>query len=135
MTWPAWFDEISLAVRAKVTDDFKLLGIAIKQFFVELVSPTEETQQAIDKRAAMGAVAYPRSSSIRPAWLSAVSARVQPRAVVVAAVPQRPGMSLGVGMGMGAGMAGVMAEAMQQATAPKQAPAAPAEVAPAVRPC
>ena len=32
-------DEISAAVRAKVTDDFKLLGIAIKQFFVEFGQP------------------------------------------------------------------------------------------------
>ena len=36
-------NEIHAAVRAKVTDDFKLLGIAIKQFFVESVSPTEES--------------------------------------------------------------------------------------------
>ncbi|MFZ2358614.1 MAG: SPFH domain-containing protein, partial [Anaerolineae bacterium] len=53
---PAMFNEISAAVRAKVSDDFALLGIGIKQFFLESVSPTEETQQAIDKRAAMGAV-------------------------------------------------------------------------------
>ena len=53
---PAMFDEISAAVRVKVMDDFKLLGVVIKQFVIESISPTEETQQAIDKRGAMGAV-------------------------------------------------------------------------------
>lgn len=120
-------DEISAAVRAKVTDDFKLLGIAIKQFFVESVSPTEETQQAIDKRAAMGAVGatsfieYQTGMAIGDVGKGAAQGGGGGGGVA------ETGMGLGAGIGMGT----VMAQAMGQAMAPKQAPAAPAEAAPA----
>ena len=101
-----------------------------KQFFVESVSPTEETQQAIDKRAAMGAVGA--TSFIEYQTGMAIGGIGQGAAQGGGSgSPAETGMSLGAGMGMGAGMAGVMAQAMQQATAPKQAPAAPAEAAPA----
>jgi len=133
-------DEISAAVRAKVTDDFKLLGIAIKQFFVESVSlqffvesvsPTEETQQAIDKRAAMGAVGATSFIEYQTGMAIGGIGQGAAQGGGGSGSPAETGMSLGAGMGMGAGMAGVMAQAMQQATAPKQAPAAPAEAAPA----
>ena len=120
-------DEISAAVRAKVTDDFKLLGIAIKQLFVESVSPTEETQQAIDKRAAMGAVGatsfieYQTGMAIGDVGKGAAQGGGGGGGVA------ETGMGLGAGIGMGT----VMAQAMGQAMAPKQAPAAPAEAAPA----
>ncbi len=134
---PAMFNEISAAVRAKVTDDFALLGIGIKQFFVESVSPTEETQQAIDKRAAMGAVGagsfieYQTGMAIGGVGAGAAQGGGGGSAA-------ETGMGLGAGMGMGAGMAGVMAQAMSQAMQPKQAapaaPAAPAAAAPPANP-
>jgi membrane protease subunit (stomatin/prohibitin family) len=129
---PAMFNEISAAVRAKVTDDFALLGIGIKQFFVESVSPTEETQQAIDKRAAMGAVGA--GSFIEYQTGMAIGGVGQGAAAGGggAGGTAETGMGLGAGMGMGAAMAGVMAQAMQQATQPKApAAAAPAAAAPA----
>lgn len=128
---PAMFNEISAAVRAKVTDDFALLGIGIKQFFLESVSPTEETQQAIDKRAAMGAVGagsfieYQTGMAIGGVGAGAAQGGG-------AGGMAETGMGLGAGMGMGAGMAGVMAQAMSQAMQPKPAaPAAAASAAPA----
>src|SRR5512135_884693 len=47
---PALFDEMSAAVRTKVADDFATLGILLKQFYIQSISPTEETQRAIDER-------------------------------------------------------------------------------------
>ena len=39
-----------------MADDFAQLGIQLKQMFLGSVSPTEETQKAIDERASMGAI-------------------------------------------------------------------------------
>jgi membrane protease subunit (stomatin/prohibitin family) len=127
---PAMFDEISAAVRAKVTDDFKLLGIAIKQFFVESVSPTEETQQAIDKRAAMGAVGAGSFIEYQTGMAIGGVGQGAAQGGGGAGGAAETGLGLGAGIGMGAGMAGLMAQAMQQATQPKTAAAeAPAAAA------
>ena len=53
---PGLFDEMSAAIKVKVSEDFEALGITLKQMFVQSISPTEETQKAIDERAAMGAI-------------------------------------------------------------------------------
>lgn len=127
---PAMFNEISTAMRAKVTDDFALLGIGIKQFFLKSVSPTRRRSRPSTSARPWAPSAQAPSSSTRPAWPSAASA-ARPRAAAPAAAA-KTGMGLGAGMGMGAAMAGVMAQAMQQATQPKApAAAAPAAAAPA----
>ena len=95
-------DEISAAVRAKITDDFKLLGIAIKQFFVESVSPTEETQQAIDKRAAMGAVGAASVIEYQTGMAIGGIGQGAAQGGGGSGSPAETGMSLGAGMGMGA---------------------------------
>lgn len=133
---PAMFDEVSAAVRAKVADDFAALGILVKQFYIESVSPTEETQAAIDKRAAMGAVGA--TSFIEYQTGMAIGGVGQGAAQGGGAGgAAETGLGLGAGIGMGAGMAGLMAQAMQQATQPRQAaptaaaspnPQTPAEV-------
>jgi membrane protease subunit (stomatin/prohibitin family) len=128
---PAMFNEISAAVRAKVSDDFALLGIGIKQFFVESVSPTEETQQAIDKRAAMGAVGA--GSFIEYQTGMAIGGVGQGAAQGGGGAGSMA--ETGVGLGAGVGMGAAMAQAMTQAMQPKPAaPAAPAAAAPPANP-
>jgi len=123
---PAMFDEISAAVRVKVMDDFKLLGVVIKQFVIESISPTEETQQAIDKRGAMGAVGaqsfieYQTGMAIGDIGAGAAQGGSGGGSMA------ETGVGLGAGMGMGTAMAQAMAQSMQ----PKQA-AAPAAATPA----
>jgi membrane protease subunit (stomatin/prohibitin family) len=128
---PALFDEIGAGVRAKVQDDFALLGITIKQFFVQSISPTEETQQAIDKRAAMGAVGA--QSFIEYQTGMAIGGIGQGAAQGGggggAGGSAEAGLGLGAGVGMGAGMAGMIAQAMQQGMQPQQ-PQQPAPAAP-----
>ncbi len=53
---PALFEEISAATRVKLRDDFAALGLALKQFYILSISPTEETSAAIDEAASMGAI-------------------------------------------------------------------------------
>ncbi len=128
---PAMFNEISAAVRAKVSDDFALLGIGIKQFFLESVSPTEETQQAIDKRAAMGAVGAGSFIEYQTGMAIGGVGQGAAQGGGGAGGMAETGVGLGAGMGMGAAMAQAMSQAMQPKPA---APAAPAAAAPPANP-
>ncbi len=104
---PAMFDELSAAIRAKVADDFAQLGIQLKQMFLGSVSPTEETQKAIDDRAAMGAIGdmqkylqYQAAKSMRDASGQGGGGEAGSAAGT--------GVGLGAGFGLGAGMAGMI---------------------------
>lgn len=127
---PALFDEMSAAIRVKVSEDFAALGITLKQMFLASVSPTEETQKAIDERAAMGAIGDMQQ------YLQYKAARAMGDAAVAggggeAGGAAGTGVGLGAGIGLGAGMAGILTQAMQGAAQqqPAQAAAAPAAAA------
>ena len=108
---PAMFDELSAGIKAKVADDFAQLGIQLKQMFLGSVSPTEETQKAIDDRAAMGAIGdmqkylqYQAAKSMRDAAAQGGGGEAGGAAGT--------GVGLGAGFGLGAGMAGMIGQAM-----------------------
>jgi excisionase family DNA binding protein len=107
---PGMYDEFSAALRAKVAEDFEALGITLKAMYIQSISPTEETQKAIDERAAMGAIGdmqkylqYQAAKSMRDA---AAASGGEAGSMAGA------GVGLGAGMGMGAGMAGMISQAM-----------------------
>jgi excisionase family DNA binding protein len=106
---PARFDELSGAIRVKVSDDFSQLGIQLKQMFLGSVSPTEETQKAIDERASMGAIGNMQAYMQYQAAKSMRDAASQPGGESGAST----GVGLGAGIGLGAGMAGMINQAMQ----------------------
>ncbi|MGQ9839752.1 MAG: SPFH domain-containing protein [Anaerolineae bacterium] len=128
---PALFDELSAAIRVKVSEDFAALGITLKQMFLGSVSPTEETQKAIDERAAMGAIGDMQK------YLQYKAARAMGDAAAAggggeAGSAVGTGVGLGAGFGLGAGMAGMISQAI--AGAQQQAPAAPGAPAAAAVP-
>ncbi len=140
---PALFDEMSAAIRVKVADDFGTLGITLKQMYLQSVSPTEETQKAIDERAAMGAIGDMNR------YMQFKAARAIGDAASNPGGGAGQGMGLGAGFGMGAGLgaglAGMFGQAMQGAAqqpqqpqpaqpTPPAAPAAPAAAGPAAAP-
>jgi excisionase family DNA binding protein len=128
---PAKFDELSGAIRAKVSDDFAQLGIQLKQMFLGSVSPTEETQKAIDERASMGAIGNMQAYMQYQAAKSMRDAASQPGGEGGSGAST--GVGLGAGFGLGAGMAGMISQAMQGSGQQGQAPAGggPAGAAPA----
>jgi excisionase family DNA binding protein len=104
---PSLYDEIGAGARAKLQDDFANLGIQLKTFYVNSISPTEETAKAIDERAAMGAIGdmnkylqYQAAIGIRKAAESGGSGGELAGA--------------GVGVGAGVGMAAGQAQAQSQ---------------------
>ncbi len=110
---PKLFDEISAGMRGRLQDDFGAMGIALKQFMIVSLSPTEETSKALDERASMGAIGN------LDAYLKFKAARAMGDAAQ-AGGGSAEGLSLGAGMGMGAGMAGMIANAMSSAMQPQQ---------------
>src|SRR5512136_22796 len=115
---PALFDELSAAVRTRLADDFSTLGITLKQFFLQSVSPTEETQKPIDERAAMGAIGdmnrYMQYKAAQ-ALSQAASAGGGAGGNVAST-----GVGLGAGLGMGAGLAGLVSQAFTSAGRPAE---------------
>jgi len=119
---PALFNEMSAGVKAAVADDFSAVGITLKQMFIQSISPTEETQQAIDERSSMGAIGDMQK------YMQFKAARAMGDAAAASGEggAAGTGVGLGAGLGMGAGMAGMISQAMQGATQPQQAAASAA---------
>jgi membrane protease subunit (stomatin/prohibitin family) len=113
------FEEAGTAVKVKIRDDFAALGLDLRGFYIENVSPTEETQKAIDERAAMGAIGDMQN------YLKFKAARAMGDAAQAsggdAGGMTGAGFGLGAGAGMGAMMAQILGQSMQQ---PQQAPQA-----------
>jgi membrane protease subunit (stomatin/prohibitin family) len=121
---PSLFDEIGAGIRARLADDFKALGLALKAFYVGSITPTEETAKAIDERAAMGAIGNMQAYLQFKAARAIGDAAAQPGGGGGALAG---GVGIGAGLGLGATIAGQLAEAMragQAQPAPQQAPAA-----------
>lgn len=118
---PSKFDEISAAMKMKLRDELGAMGIETRGFYIENVSPTEETQKAIDERASMGAIgdmqAYLQYKAARALTESAASGGGEGG--------MGTGVGLGAGMGLGAIMAQVLGQSMQQPQVPPPAPQAP----------
>lgn len=115
---PRLFDELAAQARAKIQDDFAAMGIALKQFLVVSISPTDETAQAIDERASMGAIGD------MDAYMKFKTARALGDAAQQTGGTSE-GLGLGTGIGMGAGLAGVIANTMANATQSASTNAAP----------
>ena len=129
---PALFDEMSAAIKAKVVDDFAALGINLKQMFIQSISPTEETQKAIDERAAMGAIGdMQRYLQFKAARAMGDAAQAGGGGGAAGSLTGA-GVGMGAGLGMGAGMAGMISQAMASAMQPQQQAGGAAASAPAV---
>ena len=118
---PKLYDEIAVAVKTRVSEDFSRYGLELIDFLIQAITPPEEVMAMIDERARMEAVGdMNRFTQFRTA-----------EAIGDAAKSDSGGMaSAGVGMGAGLGMGAAMAEAMRgtagQQQSEQQAPAAPA---------
>lgn len=127
---PGLYNEISAGTRAQLGGDFAALGLTLTAFYVNAITPTEETAKAIDERSSMGAIGDMNAYMQFKAAQALSDAARNPGGGEVGT-----GVGLGAGIGMGATMAGLLNQAFQHnqpAPAPQPAPAqpAPAPVAP-----
>jgi len=114
----ALYDELAVAAKIRVIDDFAKYGIELIDFYVQAITPPEEVQQAINERSSMGAIGdMARFTQYKTAKAIGDAAKN----------PGDMGGAMGAGLGAGLGMA--MAQGMAQA-AQAQAPAAAAPAQP-----
>jgi membrane protease subunit (stomatin/prohibitin family) len=120
-------EQIAAAVRVKSAEEFESRGVSLNSFYIEAISPTEETAKAIDTASAMGAIGD----------MNAYMQYQGANAMVEAAGNEGgagTGVGLGAGVGMGAAVGQMFGQAMQQGQQQQQpaAPAAPPPVPQAV---
>jgi membrane protease subunit (stomatin/prohibitin family) len=53
---PRYYDEMAVAVKTRLSDDFGKYGMALVDFFINRITPPEDVQKMIDDRAGMAAV-------------------------------------------------------------------------------
>lgn len=119
----AFAEELAAGVRAKAAEEFAARGVTLNSFYIESLSPTEETEKAIDARSAMGAIGD-MNAYMQYQGAQAMRDAAQNEGGGTAAT----GVGLGAGMGMGAGMAQMFSNSMQQGQQQQgnaQAPANP----------
>ncbi len=80
------------------------MGIALKQFMIASITPTDETAKAIDERSSMGAVGNLDN------YMKFKTARAVGDAAQQEGGGAGAGLGLGAGIGMGAGMAGMLSQ-------------------------
>lgn len=122
---PAVYDELGVAVKMRLKDDFLKYGIDLIDFFINAITPPEEVQKAIDKRSSMGALGdmnrymqYQTAEAMRDAAQNQGGAG--------------GAMSAGLGAGLGMMMPGMISNQMQQAQQGQQnsGQAAPTQTVP-----
>jgi membrane protease subunit (stomatin/prohibitin family) len=118
---PKVYEELGVAVKARVGEDFTRYGLELVDFLIEAITPPDEVLQMIDERARMEAVGdMGRYTQFRTAQ-------------AIGDMPNAGGgdsmAAAGVGMGAGAAMGAAMAQAVRDASAAKEPPAAEAPAA------
>jgi membrane protease subunit (stomatin/prohibitin family) len=129
---PKLYDELAMALKSRVADDFGKYGIELVDLFLGAITPPEEVQKLIDERSGMGAIgdmnAYMKFKTARAIG----DAASQPGGGAGGTVGA--GLGIGMGAGLGAMLPGMMREATQGGSAPAAPAAAPAAAAPAGNP-
>jgi len=110
----AFVEELAAGVRAKAAEEFAARGVTLNSFYVESISPTEETAKAIDTASAMGAIGdmnaymqYQGANAMRDAAQNEGAAG--------------SGVGLGAGVGLGSAMGQMLGQTTQRQ--PQQQPA------------
>ncbi len=132
---PKLYDELSMALKARVSDDFGKYGIEVVDLYLGAITPPEEVQKLIDERAGMAAVGDMN------AYLKFKAARAMGDAAQQTGGEMGGGVGAGLGVGMGAGMGMMLPQMMKEAmqsgsggTAPQGGRGEPAEGVPTAPP-
>lgn len=122
---PKVYDELSMALKARVAEDFSKYGIELVDLYLGAITPPTEVQKLIDERAGMAAVGDMN------AYLKFKAAQAMGDAAQQSGGETGGGVGAGLGVGMGAGMGMMLPQMMKEAmtdssgsqAAPGEAPA------------
>jgi len=105
---PGIYDELGMALKSRVADDFSKYGIELVDLYLGAITPPEEVQKLIDERAGMAAVGD----------MNAYMKFKAAQAMGDAAKQSGEGggnVGAGLGVGMGAGMGMMLPQMMKEA--------------------
>jgi len=122
---PKVYDELSMALKARVADDFAKYGIELVDLYLGAITPPIEVQKLIDERAGMAAVGDMN------AYLKFKAARAMGDAAQQSGGETSGGVGAGLGVGMGAGMGMMLPQMMKEAMADSSGSQAASGEAPA----
>jgi membrane protease subunit (stomatin/prohibitin family) len=110
----AKFDELGMAARLKIGEQFKKFGLELTDLIINNISPPEEVQKAIDARSSMSAIGDLRSYTLYQAanGLAGVGGGADGGGSPAASMA-----AMGVGAGMGMMLPPIIQQALQQAPA------------------
>jgi len=95
---PRQYDEIGVAVKTRLRDDFRRYGLELIDFFVNAITPPPDVQKMIDERSGMGAV-----GNLDDFMKFKAAKALGDAAAGVGASGGQAGAGLGMGMGAGLG--------------------------------
>ncbi len=118
---PKYYDEIGVAVKTRLTEDFRKYGMELRDFYISRITPPEDVQKMIDERSGMAAVGD------LDAFFKFKAAKAMGDAAAaqggISGNNAAQGMGLGLGAGLGMMIPGMIYRVMGAGTA------APEEVA------
>jgi membrane protease subunit (stomatin/prohibitin family) len=101
---PKYYDELAVAVKTRLSEDFRKYGMELIDLFINRITPPEEVQKMIDDRSGMEAVGDLGKFMQFKAAKAIGDAAIQPG-----------GATLGLGTGMGAGLGMMLPGMLYQA--------------------
>ena len=108
---PRLYDELSVALKSRVADDFERYGIGLVDLYVNAITPPEEVQRMIDERSGMQAVGN------LDGFLKFKAAKAMGDAATAGGnggSGASEGLGLGVGAGLGMMLPGILQRSMTQ---------------------
>jgi len=107
---PRQYDEIGVAVKTRLRDDFRRYGLELIDFFVNAITPPPDVQKMIDERSGMGAVGnlddFMKFKAAKALGDAAAG-------VGAAGGPAGAGLGMGVGAGLGFMLPGMIYRNLQ----------------------
>jgi membrane protease subunit (stomatin/prohibitin family) len=106
---PKSYDEIAVAVKTRLAEDFRKYGVELVDVFIGRITPPEDVQKMMDERTGMAAVGdVDRFLKYKAARALETAAAGGGAAGAPAATEATAGMGLGVGAGLGMMLPGML---------------------------
>ena len=121
---PGSFDDLSLAARLSLQQEFEGLGLLLHDFYINSISVPDQVQEMIDQRSGMSAL-----GDMDEFMKYKVAMSMEKAAENTGGGGAGGGMGAGMGAGMGMGMGFMMPQMIQQSMTPKAESSAPKESA------
>ncbi len=111
---PERYDELGVALKTRVTQDFSKYGVELRDLFINSITPPDEVQRIIDERSSMGAVGDLNAFLKFKAAKALEEAAKGGAGAEATASAASSGMGLGVGAGMGMMLPGILLKSLQE---------------------